>query len=370
VITRSIPPEEVPIGHWKKFRELAIVGAVGVVGLLVIFVSHRSHLDLFFPAGIAMMALLAYFNGANDVSKAIATLAGSGVCNYRRAILYGSICTVMGAIASMILAAGLVSTFTTGLIAGSSHLTGQFALAALLGASLWVYLATRLALPVSTTHAITGAVVVTGAIAFGSDKVLWGNLESKILLPLLVSPLVALLLGRVLFRLINLLSALKLNYDWIHWLSSGAASFTRGLNDTPKVVALGAAFFLVGSSRVPATPVWLFVVVALAMGVGSVIGGLKVTETLAEKVTKMDHSEGFAANLTTALLVGTASPLSLPVSTTHISSCAIIGMGARNGSKSVQWWTVRNIVFAWLVTLPVAGVLGLLAYLLLDVSLS
>lgn len=360
---------EVQVSSWKKSQEAAVVGIVILGGLFILFVSRRLQIDLFLPMGIVMMAVLAYFNGANDVSKAIATLVGSGVSNYRRAITCGSLCTVAGALTSAFLAVGIVTTFTKGLIAGSAHPTEQFALAALVGAVAWVYAATRLALPVSTTHAIAGAIVVTGIVAFGFDKVLWANLGNKILLPLLVSPLIAFILGLALFWLIRLTLA-RVNLDWAHWISSGVASFTRGLNDTPKVVALGAVFFLIGSSgnEPHATPAWLFVVVALAMGLGSMIGGLKVTRTLAEKVTKMDHYEGFAANLATAILVGTASPLSLPVSTTHVSNSAIIGIGVRKGGRAIQWRTVRDIVLAWLITLPVAGVLGLLTYLLLRVT--
>jgi phosphate/sulfate permease len=281
--------------------------------------------------------------------------------------VYGSLCTLAGAGVSTIVATGLVATFTKGLIAGSTFLTVQFALAAIVGAIAWVYFATRMALPVSTTHAITGSVVLTGIIAFGAHQVLWNNLVTKIVVPLLLSPVIALMVGLVLFWCIRLLLS-RVNLDWAHWVSSGIASFTRGLNDAPKIVALGTAFFLIGG-KLDKTPLWLFFVVALAMGLGSVLGGLKVTQTLAERVTKMDHHEGFAANLTTALLVGLSSPLSLPVSTTHVSSCAIIGIGAHKGLKNIRWRTVWEMVLAWIVTLPAAGIFGALAYLLLNFSL-
>ncbi|WP_277988893.1 inorganic phosphate transporter [Ktedonosporobacter rubrisoli] len=118
----------------------------------------------------------------------------------------------------------------------------------------------------------------------------------------------------------------------LHWASSGIAAFTRGLNNTPKIAALGVTFFaLHGPLHTP--PFWLFLLCAAAVGLGSALGGLQVTRTLAEKVTKMDHQEGFAANLATALLVGLASPLLLPVSTTHVSSGAIIGISLRKGMR-------------------------------------
>ncbi|HEV7126588.1 MAG TPA: inorganic phosphate transporter, partial [Ktedonobacterales bacterium] len=113
-------------------------------------------------------------------------------------------------------------------------------------------------------------------------------------------------------------------------------------------------------------PYWLFVLVALGMGAGSAVGGLKVTRTLAEKVTKMDHTEGFAANLTTAVLVAFASNLGLPVSTTHVSSGAIIGIGLRSGLGRVNWKVVRDMALAWVVTLPGAGLLAIAAYLLIS----
>ncbi len=350
----------------KLVREPAIVGGIGIGGLLILSVLHRLGIDIITPVGIGMMAVLAYSNGANDISKTIATLVGSGMTKYRSAMVYGSLCTGAGAGTATVLAAGLVSTFTKGLIAPSAHLTGQFALAALLGAIIWVYLATRLALPVSTTHAITGAVVTTGVIAFGVDQVLWANLGMKIVAPLVLSPFIAFVVGLLLFWGIRL-ALPQVNLNWVHWLSSGFASFTRGLNDAPKIVALGAAFFLIGG-KLRATPPWLFFVVALAMALGSVLAGLKVTQTLAERVTKMDHQEGFAANLATAILVGLSSLLSFPVSTTHVSGCAIIGIGVRKGVKNVQWQMVWEIVLAWIVTLPGAGVLGFLAYVLLSFS--
>jgi len=338
------------------------------------------HLDLILPMGIVLMVALACANGSNDVSKAIATLAGSGVTDYREAIAWGSPCTVAGSLCSALVASALIGTFTTGFIATTVQQTEVFALAVVLGAILWVLLSTRIAMPVSTTHAITGALVGVGALAFGVRNVQWSTLTQKVVAPLVVSPFLALALAlgvylvlRVtLARLPKQIQQVQSMMNSLHWLSSGTASFARGLNDTPKIVALGVAFYLITqhSTKFAAT-YWLFVLVALGMGPGSIIGGLKVTVTLAEKVTKMDHTEGFAANVTTAFLVAVASNLGLPVSTTHVSSGAIIGIGLRPGTEGprqvrrVNWRVVRDMVLAWTVTLPGAAVLGMIAYLAL-----
>ena len=107
-------------------------------------------------------------------------------------------------------------------------------------------------------------------------------------------------------------------------------------------------------------------VAAVAMGLGSFFGGLRVTETLAEKVTRMDHVEGLSANLTTSSLVLISATLGLPVSTTHVSSSAIIGIGLLKGIEAVRWTTVRDMVLAWVITLPAAAALACLAYLILS----
>jgi PiT family inorganic phosphate transporter len=150
--------------------------------------------------------------------------------------------------------------------------------------------------------------------------------------------------------------------DAAHWMSSAALSFARGLNDTPKIVALamGAA----AAVAFPSAP--LYVVIALVIGAGSFLGGRRVTETLAERVTAVDPLEGLAASAVAAALVLTASFSALPVSTTHVASGAIVGVGLRSGSRSVHWGTVWNIVSAWLVTLPLSAAGAATAWVLIQ----
>lgn len=354
---------------WRQaaFSIVAVVVVLGAVALSGRVLGGR---DLLLPLGIVLMVALAYANGANDVSKAIATLAGSGVTNYRRAIAWGAACTVLGALCSALVAGALIGTFTRGFIATGVRQTEVFALAILVGAIPWVVLSSRTGLPVSTTHAMTGALVTVGAFAFGADNVQWGGVVRKVAIPLLVSPFLALLLALAAYLVIrvSLAKGAPRTMNALHWLSSGTASFARGLNDTPKIVALGVLFFLITRHTAEfQAPYWLFALVAVGIGLGSALGGLKVTRTLAEKVTKMDHAEGFSANLVTALLVAVAANLGLPVSTTHVSSGAIIGIGLREGTSRINWRVVRDMALAWVVTLPGAGLLGLAAYLVFEV---
>jgi PiT family inorganic phosphate transporter len=372
-----------------------------------------------FQFGLFLLLLaLAFANGTNDVSKAIATLVGSGITNYRTAIVWGTVWTVFGACASGLIASAMVKTFSSGLIAPSTATPPTLALAVLTGAMIWVLIASRTGLPVSTTHALTGAIVGAGLAALAWDELIWSAIAKKIALPLLLSPPLALTISallhfalrtvaarwegaclcllpasralvtidakgmtRTLFQTTGLgqpvvavpsqcdragLRGITLGVDSVHWISSGLASFARGVNDAPKI----AAMVLLGSVVVAWPSVQFqvstFVGVALAMGLGSYLGGLRVTEVLAEKVTTMDHAEGLSANLTTSSLVLVSATMGLPVSTTHVSSSAIIGIGLLKGVTAVRWRTVRDMVLAWIVTLPAAGILAWLAYFLLN----
>lgn len=362
-----------------------------------------------------LVLVLAFANGTNDVSKAVATLVGSGVTNYRTAIAWGTAWTVIGAGASALVAGAMVKTFSSGLVQTGTLIQPAAVLAVLTGALAWVLFASRTGLPVSTTHALTGAIVGTGLAAFG-DGLIWPAVGKKIALPLLLSPFLALTVSlilhppvrrlamrwegtclcvmpasralvaidaqgatRTLFQTATFgtpviavpsqcdragLRGLVVGLDTIHWISSGLASFARGTNDAPKIVAM----LLLGSATAewPSLAFQLAAIggVAVAMGLGSYFGGLRVTEVLAEQITCMSHTEGLSANLTTSSLVLLSGSFGLPVSTTHLSSSAIIGIGLLKGVGAVRWTTVRDMVLAWIITLPAAGLLAGSAFLL------
>ncbi|RME28823.1 MAG: anion permease [Deltaproteobacteria bacterium] len=362
---------------------------------------------------------LAWANGANDVSKGIATLVGAGVCDCRRAVAWGAACTGVGGLLGAVVAGAMLSTFGGGLLAEGVTPTLAAAVASLVGAAGQVLLSTRTGLPVSTTHAIVGALVGVGVVAFGVDAVAWPLLVGKVLLPLLVSPWVALALTVFLLRILGRSdaatggseaavdcacidvgdpvpagvpspgaaavartppsvvvstgtsvecatdrpAALAITIGGMHWLTSGATSMARGMNDAPKIVALAVmAAGLSGEASLP-LPL-LFAVVTAAMVGGSLVGGRRVTRVLAEDVTVMDHREGFVANLVTAALVCTGALHGLPMSTTHVATGGIFGAGVSN--RRLDLGTLRRIALAWVVTLPGAALLGALAWGALD----
>jgi PiT family inorganic phosphate transporter len=277
-------------------------------------------------------------------------------------------------------------------------------IAASVGVIGWLALATRAGLPVSTTHALVGASVGAGLVAAGPAGVRWGALTHSVAVPLLLSPVLSLAVvfgalppvGALFRRLggycicvertaIVLVPAgpgfaqpierqlhviagdscppqvmTRLNaLDSLHWLTAGLTSLARGLNDAPKIVALGlAAGAMLGLGTTP-----MMALVAAAMGAGSYLAGLRVTGTLATRVTPMSGSEALTANGATSVLVGLASLFGMPVSTTHVSTGTLIAVGMHR--REVRWHLVGEMLLAWLVTLPVAAALAAVSYAVL-----
>lgn len=349
-----------------------------------------------FVTGLIFIVLvaLAAANGANDVSKGVATLAGSGVTRYRTAIVWGAFTTLGGALVSGVFAERIMKLFTSGIVSATP--TPAFTLAVICGTVGWVAIATLTRLPVSTTHAIIGSLLGAGFL-FAPNAIAWSSLAPRLAVPLLMSIAVSYSLSAGFNRIfarqsadavdcvcvgaeqldagvlqvaqINVMTGttqecvsaggyLKLNTEALHWLSSGAVGFARGLNDTPKLVAIG---ILVLGTHLNTN--LLVLTVAGAMFAGSLFAGRRVARVLAEEILRMDHREGLLANLATALLVGVGANFGLPMSTTHVSTGAIAGIAGGN-TKRLDRRTMRDLALAWTVTPLVAGLIAGLSFLI------
>lgn len=354
--------------------------------------------------------LVAFANGANDNFKGVASLFGSKTTTYRAALVWGTATTLLGAIASVVLAQGLLSAFSgKGLVPPSIAEGELFLFSVAVGAGGTVLLATRLGFPISTTHSLVGAIVGTGYLAAGADLNV-GVLATTFVVPLIASPFVAIVLAAGLYQGLHRVrlhagiakdacvcvgealvvlepagasAALVARSDvptlmfadehrceefytgrvvglrWqqvvdaAHFVSAGAVSFARGLNDAPKIAAL---LLVAGFVEVQAG----LVVVGVVMAIGGLLGARKVAITMGQKITPMNHGQGLAANISTAVLVIWASRLGLPVSTTHVSVGALFGIGVTTGQADLG--VVRGVVASWVVTLPCAAGLAALTY--------
>lgn len=353
---------------------------------------------------LAGVLLLAFTNGANDNFKGVATLWGTGRYRYRTVLLWGTLATFAGAVLGGTLASGLVTVFNGSQFLGrAARVDGVFLAAVALGAAATVLLATRLGTPISTTHALAGSLVGAGVLAAGFGEVKWVAVVTTIALPLLLSPALAMGLTLTIYPPLagwlrsrscvcvtepapvllgpgetakaarGFLPSLRVAHrsdcqrgdertrwnteEIAHWGSSGLISFSRGLNDTPKMAALVLSAHVLA----PATSYFLL---AAAMALGGLVAA-RVARTMSHRVTRIEPVPGVTANLAAGVLVGAASTWGLPVSTTHVTMGGIFGVGVRRRAQT-NWALVRQIVLAWGLTLPLGLACGVGFYLLLS----
>ena len=347
------------------------------------------------------IAALAYANGANDNFKGVATLFGSGVSDYKKALNWATAMTFAGSVAAVWLTVSLVATFGGKQIVSPATLVlPGFALAVVSAAAATVLIATRIGAPISTTHSIAGA-LLGAAFAAPESAINWSKAGTSIFLPLAAGPVIAIALASALYPLLTRLrqvcgitreTCICVGNEWIpqpngtalgrisvvvenqqqcqerysgamlgvpaqklldglHFLSAGLVSFARGVNDTPKLVALALLVLpLIGQG------LSAFAGIGMVIAVGGLLGARRVAITMSRKITAMNPGQGLTANLITSGLVLAASPLGLPLSTTHVSCGTLFGIGAVTGQA--RWKTIASIFAAWLITLPLAAALG------------
>lgn len=306
---------------------------------------------------VIAVLIVAFTNGANANPKGVASLYGSGLTSRRTAVLWGTATTFLGCLAAIYFAQGLLTQFSGKEVVPDDFVKlPAFAFAVAMGGAATSFLATRFGFPVSTTHALVGALAGAG-LAAAPSQVNWLPLARNFLLPLLISPLVAAGIGFaacLMLRRLGWLNAPRSRWtDGLHFLSAGAASFARGLNDAPKMAAL----FMVIPESTSSSAILL---VAIAMAAGGLIDSKNVTETLGKKLTDMEVNDGLVASLATACLVTTASYHSLPVSTTHVSVGSLTGIGIAN--QRLRNWKLIEVVMAWVCTVPCGAIFGAMSY--------
>ena len=297
---------------------------------------------------------VAYANGANDNFKGVASIYGTGTASFRTSLWWGTLTTLAGALAALWLSEGLMKTFGgKGLVPDALATSQYFVFPVALGAALTCMLATRLGFPVSTTHGLVGALVGAGLASNGMSAVNWGALWDSFFKPLLISPFIALAVGPVIYFILR---AARLapdhrtkTLDALHFLSGGAVGFARGLNDAPKMAALLLVSKALGVQS-------SLLCIAAVMTVGGLLHARRVAETLSKKITGMNPGQGFCANLSTAIIVTTASIIGKPVSTTHVSVGTLTGIGL--ATRQAKLKNILQIVAAWVITLPCGALLA------------
>jgi PiT family inorganic phosphate transporter len=314
---------------------------------------------------VALAIIFEISNGWNDSANAIATVVSTRVLSPFKAVLLAATMNFLGAFASTAVA----KTIGKGIVSPADIAQAReiVVAAALIGGFLWNGAMTWRGLPVSASHALIGS-LMGAAVAYGGLDIL--NLAGlkKIFIALLTSPIIGLFFGYFVMKLILKFfgsyspSAVNRNFGKLQLISSGFMAFSHGTNDAQKAMGIITLALLSGGYIESLTvPLWVIVVCASAMGLGTAMGGWRVIKTLGVQMLKLEPVHGFAAETAaTATIIG-ASALGMPVSTTHVISSSIMGVGATRRLSAVRWGIAGKIVMAWVVTLPATFFMAWLA---------
>ena len=319
-------------------------------------------------AVIVLAVIFDYINGFHDTANAIATSVATRALRPSHAILMAAAFNFIGAFAGTAVAktigAGLVDEATT---------TTAVVMAALLGAITWNLITWRLGIPSSSSHALIGGLLGATVIAAGWGALNVQGIVNKVLVPLVTSPMIgffgALLLIVALFWTFrrSLRRPLARRFRRLQVVSAGFMAFAHGSNDAQKTMGI-ITLALFSAKVIPTNevPVWVIVVSATALSLGTAFGGWRIMHTMGHRVVELEPIHGFAAETTAATVIYTAAHFGMPVSTTHVISSAIMGVGSARGLRGVRWGVARSILIAWVLTLPAAGIFGAIAWVVLN----
>ena len=317
--------------------------------------------------GLVVLFVLAFGNGANDVGKSIvALMTDPETATFRprySPLVWGGIFSGLGSVAAILISVRLFSAFTPQSFLQTAP-GSSFILAALAGAAAWILLATLLRIQVSTTHAIVGAIIVQAVYLLGASSLQWDFLIWRILLPLAAGPFAAFIGVYVLSRLSHRRGAEASETSSgrvgiADWGSAAGVAFARGVNDAPKMAALGT-FLLLGT---PEDTVWLpYVIVGVAVVAGSLVWGDRVAKTLIGH-TPQQRGHRLKAHAATAVLISAGAYFGDAFSTTHVSDGAAAGHHGKKGRQFLRS-ALRGMATAWMVTLPMAGLFAIAASIL------
>ena len=313
---------------------------------------------------IAIGLAFDFTNGFHDTANYVATWVGTRAMSPRAAVLISAVANLAGAFVTTAVA----KTVGTGLI-DTNLVTNRVLLAALLGAIAWNLLTWWLGLPSSSTHALVGGLCGAALVKAGTKGVQWHGLWDKVIIPAAASPVIgfagAFVLVVLIYRLFFRASPGMANrgFRYGQLVSGTWVAFTHGANDAQKTMGVIAlALYTHGSISTFYIPTWVKIVAALTIAAGTYVGGWRIVRTLGQRIYKMAPEHGFAAQIAAGSTLYLGTHYGFPISTTHVVTGSVMGAGATRRLSAVRWGVAGNIVFAWLLTLPAAGLAAAALY--------
>ncbi len=317
---------------------------------------------------IALIAVALFFdflNGLHDAANSIATIVSTRVLRPQYAVAWAAF---FNFIAFLFFGLHVANTLGTGII-DPGIVTPQLIFAALMGAIVWNIVTWIFGIPSSSSHALVGGLVGAGWAKAGFHSVVWGGLN-KTIAAIFLSPAIGFLLALVLILIVSWVFvrqtpfAVDRTFRFMQFVSASLYSLGHGGNDAQKTMGI-IAILLYSQGHLGPTfyvPLWVVLTCQSAMALGTLFGGWRIVHTMGSKITRLNPMQGFCAETGGALTLFGATWLGIPVSTTHTITGAIVGVGAARRVSAVRWGLAGNIVIAWIVTMPAAGVIAAVSY--------
>jgi PiT family inorganic phosphate transporter len=327
---------------------------------------------------VVVLALFFDFtNGFHDAANVVATIITTRALSPKRALVIAAVCEFIG---PFLFGTAVAQTIGKNIIDVSAfdptalHISVALIIAALVGAILWNLLTWFFGLPSSSSHALIGGMVGAVLVAYGSDKILWGGVL-YVFSSLVISPLLGLIFGvlflRITFRIFwNATPKVNYFFNRMQIPSSIALALSHGANDAQKSMGLiTLSLVILGFSPTFHIPIWVVASCAGAIALGTASGGWRIIKTMGSKIYRLRSVHAFCAQTASATVILGAALVGGPVSTTHVVSSSIMGVGAGQRMSAVRWGVAKNIILAWFITIPASGVMAGLSFFLIRMIL-
>lgn len=317
--------------------------------------------------------LFAYLNGMHDGGTVVATTISSRLIPPAKAVFYAGISNFLGA---LVLGTAVAYTISkdvvdvSSLIHNNKGICYSFIAASFLGSIVWNLLTWVIKLPSSASHSMIGAMIGSGAAAYGLVYIQWKSIFFKIILAMLISPLLGFIMGFIIWKLQNLLlknATILWNSKiiFLHKISNFLLSFCYGSNDSQKVMGLIAIGLACRHGTDITIPMWLMISCSAVLAFGTITGGYNMIKTIGMDICKINIDRSFASQMATIFVVAIANVTGLPISTTQVITSSVMGVGTGDTPKSVNWTVSKKILIAWIVTIPASSAIGALMFMLL-----
>ena len=312
-------------------------------------------------AAIVVALIFDFVNGFNDSANSVATVIGTRVLKPIHAV---GLSAAMNFIGPFVFGVAVATTIAKGIVS-PDDITVYMIIGGLAGAIIWSVLCTYFGLPISNSHSLVGGIMGAGIMGLGFEKLVFGGL-TKIFAGIIIGPIGGIIVGLLLTGLIITLFAnyrpavVNKTFGRLQIISSAWFALTHGANDGQKTMGI-IVLILFSAGMVPnlEMPLWVILAAASAMGLGTFFGGYKVIKTLGVKITKLKPYQGFAAETGGGLMLAVFAIFGIPASTTHVITGTIMGAGSARRKRAVRWSVGRQIVFAWIITIPGSAAMGI-----------